>query len=94
MDEPTPNLTATASYREILGFLRQCIKYVNVVMDDDRVECKIFGFEIKIWRTRINCRTRWHMGYKAAYWERYSQPDSPERFATILYDHRGRGQLA
>ena len=89
MDIPTPNLTATSSYYDILRFIRQCIKYVNVVMDDDRVECRVFGFDVKICRTRINCRTRWHMGYKAAYWGGYTKPESPERFATILYDHRG-----
>lgn len=34
----------------------------------DRAETTLFGIEIRLWRTRINCGSRTHLGYKSS-WE-------------------------
>ena len=59
----------------------------------DRVETTICGYVVRVWRTRINCRERIHLGHRTK-WERSFHPDqSVLRLTEQLYRHRGSDEL-
>ena len=101
--QPPLNLNKDSSYFIIRDELKRAIKQAKAFLftnkdTEDQVEFSIFGFDIMVWATKINTMYRIHMGYKPRYQKQYTEfppymnvqkTDGLERFATMLYDHRG-----
>lgn len=93
-----PNLTPQSSYHEIVAEIKRCVteslRYLATGADD-RVEFNAYGFQVRIWRTRINTVVKNHIGYKSPWNGQYSEfrlgRNEIEKFADMLYQHRGSG---
>lgn len=55
--------------------------------DYDRVEITIHGTQIRLWRTRINCKRRTHLGYKSPWGKEY-YPTNVNDLVEYLYKHK------
>jgi len=95
--QPPLSLNANSSYFDILSEIKRAIKQAKAFLfknkeTEDRVEFSVYGFDMRVWRTKINTREKIHFGYKNKWEKQYSEmPEymDMKQFATMLYDHRG-----
>ncbi len=59
-------MSATNPYMIIKNRLSDLYRELNTG-DYDRAEVRLCGIDVRLWRTRINCRVRIHLGYKSPF---------------------------
>lgn len=56
--------------------------------EDDHAEVTLHGTQIRVWRTRINCSVRTHLGYKRSWQTWYTKTDK-NRLTELLLQRKG-----
>lgn len=75
-----------ASYQALYDRIGDLYRELNTG-DYDRAEARLRGFDIKVWRTRINCKTRVHLGYKPPWKTAYTPIASKFWLTELLYKY-------
>lgn len=93
-----PMIDSESSFQQIKAEIRRCVRdslsFIQTHKDEeDRVEFNAYGFQIGVWRTRINTMEKLHLGYKSSWEKEYYEINLSrvDDLAEMLYKHRGSG---
>lgn len=79
------------TYLEIKRRVGLALNGIKADPDYDRIELVLCGIQVRAWRTRINCTTRYHLGYKSP-WERRYFRTTYSRLVEMLVKRTGAHQ--